>query len=140
MRTGTSVLEVLIAVALITLLAGFAAPSLAALRDRAAVQSASTELVSALATARHLAVARRTRTAVRLDDVRGTAIVIAYADTIHRRDLGAAHRVTLEVTRDSIAYGPTGRGYGAANTRIIVSRGRAADTITVSRLGRVRRG
>jgi type IV fimbrial biogenesis protein FimT len=140
MRTGTSVLEVLIVVALITLLAGFAAPSLAALHERAAVHGATTELVSVLATARHLAVARHARTAVRLDDTRGTAIVVSHSDTVHRRDLRASHGVALEVSRDSIAYGPTGRGYGAANTRIIIRRGRAADTITVSRLGRVRRG
>jgi Tfp pilus assembly major pilin PilA len=139
MRTGTSVLELLIVVALITLLAAVAAPSLATLRERAAVMSATTEMMSVLATARHLAVARQTRTAVRLDDVLGTAIVLSHSDTIHRRDLGASHGVTLEVTRDSIAYGPTGRGYGAANTRIIISRGRAADTINVSRLGRARR-
>jgi hypothetical protein len=30
-------------------------------------------------------------------------------------------------------------GFGAANTQIIVSRGAAADTVTVSRLGRARR-
>jgi hypothetical protein len=32
-----------------------------------------------------------------------------------------------------------GMGYGAANTRAIVTRGIAAETVTVSRLGRVRR-
>jgi hypothetical protein len=43
------------------------------------------------------------------------------------------------VTRDSIAFYPSGLGYGAANTRLIVSRGAAAETVTVSRAGRVRR-
>ena len=51
--------------------------------------------------------------------------------------LAAARRATIAVTRDSITYAPTGLGYGAANTRIIVARGRWADTITTSRLGRV---
>ena len=58
-------------------------------------------------------------------------------DTVFARDVGATRRTTIAVTRDSITYAPTGLGYGAANTRIIVARGRWADTITTSRLGRV---
>jgi hypothetical protein len=38
-----------------------------------------------------------------------------------------------------MAYSASGLGFGAANMRVIVSRGASADTITVSRLGRVRR-
>ena len=139
MRRGTSVLELIIVLALLAALLGFAAPLLASLRERAAVHSATTELVSVLATARHLAIARQARTAVLLDTALGSVIVLAMADTIYRRDVRATHGISLSVSRDSIAYGPTGRGYGAANTRIVVARGSAADTITVSRLGRVRR-
>ena len=70
-----------------------------------------------------------------------TAAVTVFAgpDTIERRPLGTVHGVRLTVTRDSIAYAANGMGYGAANTRVILSRGAAAETVTVSRLGRVRR-
>jgi hypothetical protein len=61
------------------------------------------------------------------------------ADTLLVHRFGADLGVTLEVSRDSVIYGPSGRGYGATNTTLIVRRGSAADTVTVSRLGRVRR-
>jgi hypothetical protein len=48
--------------------------------------------------------------------------------------------VALEATRDSLAYGPDGLGVGAANLRLVLRRGAAADTLSVSRLGRVRTG
>jgi len=38
-----------------------------------------------------------------------------------------------------MAYAASGLGYGASNLRVIVRRGASADTITVSRLGRVKR-
>jgi hypothetical protein len=46
--------------------------------------------------------------------------------------------VRLAATRDSMAYLPLGLGYGAANLRAVLTRGRASDTVFVSRLGRVR--
>jgi hypothetical protein len=66
-------------------------------------------------------------------------VVHAGADTLR----GASWRalgVTVEATRDSLAYGPDGLGVGAANLRLILRRGGAADTLSVSRLGRVRTG
>jgi hypothetical protein len=52
--------------------------------------------------------------------------------------VGAAHGVTLRASRDTLTFAPTGLGHGASNTTIVVSRGRRADTLVVSRLGRVR--
>jgi hypothetical protein len=65
--------------------------------------------------------------------------VRAGADTILRRRLGAVHGVTLSATRDSMAYAPSGMGYGAGNLRLVLRRRAAAETVFVSRLGRVRR-
>ena len=53
--------------------------------------------------------------------------------------LGSSHGVMLSASRDSMAYAPNGLGYGAANLTIILRRGESAETIFVSRLGRVRR-
>ena len=59
-------------------------------------------------------------------------------DTLLARALGRLHGVRLSATRDSTAYAGDGLGYGAANLRLVVRRGAAAETVTVSRLGRVR--
>jgi hypothetical protein len=66
-------------------------------------------------------------------------LIIAGIDTLEQRPLREVHQVEFSSSRDSIAFAPSGLGYGAANTQIIVSRGVAADTISVSRLGRARR-
>jgi prepilin-type N-terminal cleavage/methylation domain-containing protein len=139
MRRGLSQVEMMMVLAIVGILAGMSLPRVAAMRDGAAVHSAASELRAALTTARQTAIARGRIVAVLLADSAPAGIVVASGtDTILSRPVGAEHRVTLDVTRDSIAYGPTGRGYGAANTRIIVRRGRSADTIFVSRLGRAR--
>ena len=55
-----------------------------------------------------------------------------------RSDLRDAHGVRLGATRLELRYTPNGLGYGASNTRLTIGRGRSADTVIVSRLGRVR--
>ena len=89
--------------------------------------------------ARERAMATGARTALHLDSRSARAVVHTDQDTLARLDLATTHRVQLDATRDSLAYAPSGLGYGAANLRIIVSRGAVRDTITVSRLGRVKR-
>jgi hypothetical protein len=46
--------------------------------------------------------------------------------------------VSMVATRDSMAYLPSGLGYGAANMSVFLERGDRLDTISISRLGRVR--
>jgi hypothetical protein len=64
--------------------------------------------------------------------------VHSYGDTVEVRPLAALYGISLSATRDSVTYAANAMGYGASNTRIIVARGAVAETITVSRLGRVR--
>lgn len=82
---------------------------------------------------------RSTAAMVVIDEGRSTASVIVGADTLLAHDAGSELGVTITATRDTVVYGPSGRGWGASNTSIVVARGRWADTIFVSRLGRVRR-
>ena len=49
------------------------------------------------------------------------------------------HGVALEASRAEIRLYPNGLGLGAANTKLVFRRGEAADSITISRLGRIRR-
>jgi Tfp pilus assembly protein FimT len=136
-RAGATLLEVAVVVGLIVLLLALGLPSLRGVVDRIAVQGAAADAMAAFATARHLAIRRGTRVAVTIDESRAVLRVIARNDTLLRA-LGDVHGVVLEASRDSMAYTPIGLGYGGANLRIVLRRGRAAESVYVSRLGRVR--
>lgn len=136
--SGVTLLELTIVLALLGIVVALAIPRAGGALDRARVTAARTELVTLFAVARHLAVRQGRRTTVAIDARSGVASVHIGADTAHRRDLRRAFGVSLEPTQDSMSYHPTGIGYGAANLSIRISRGRAADTVVVSRLGRVR--
>jgi type II secretory pathway pseudopilin PulG len=139
MRTGTTLVEIGVAISILGIMASLTFPRFTAYRDRIAVDSATSSTLSLLVTARHAALRRATLTAVHLDTAQATISVVSGIDTIERRPLREVHGVDFSTTRDSIAFAPTGLGYGAANTQIILRRGSAADTVSVSRLGRARR-
>jgi type II secretory pathway pseudopilin PulG len=139
MRSGMTLIEVGLTVGILGIMAGLTFPRFGSYRDRTAVDAATSSTLSLLATARHAALRRATRTAVHLDSSRGTVFIVAGVDTIERRPLREVHQVEFSASRDSIAFTPSGLGFGAANTQIILRRGAAADTISVSRLGRARR-
>jgi prepilin-type N-terminal cleavage/methylation domain-containing protein len=106
--------------------------------DRLAVRSATAEAAGALARARDEALARHTVVNVRVDTGQATVILRIRGERVARYALGHAHGVSLSTTRDSIAFDARGLGYGAANLTLVARRGGAADTLVVSRLGRVR--
>ena len=138
MRHGMTLIELSIALGIVVVLTAVALPAAAALRDRALVRSAVTTLIASLAVARKAAVASGRMVAVRFDTGAARVVVTARAETLGVHPLRQAYGVSLEVTRDSIAYAPTGLGFGAANTRVIIRRRAAVDTIVISRLGRAR--
>lgn len=137
-RRGFTLPELLIALVVLGIAAGLVLRGAAHLADGAAVRGAAAEVRSAFALARGLAVRRAERAAVGLDTVAATVIVQQRGDTVLRRPLALLYRVRLGATRDSAAYGATGVGYGGSNLRVLVRRGLAAETVVVSRLGRVR--
>jgi type II secretory pathway pseudopilin PulG len=134
-----TLIEISVTVGILGLVAGLTFPRFGDYRDRIAVDAATSSTLSLLATARHAALRRATRTAVHIDAATSSVFVVAGVDTLARRPIREVHGVTFSTTRDSIAFAPTGLGYGAANTQIILRRGNASDTIAVSRLGRARR-
>lgn len=137
-RPGVTLLDQLLAISLLGIVVAIAMQGAGSMRDRLAVRSASRAVRDALALAREQAVAGGTRAAVRFGRVDGTVTVHMQHDSLHRLRLAQSYGVELDATRDSTAYAPSGLGFGGANVRVIVRRGRHADTITVSRLGRVR--
>lgn len=137
-RTGSTLIEQLIVLAVIGMCLGLTLTGGARLVNTAAVHGASREVAELFAMARDRAMATGARTAVHIDDTHHRIVVHAFTDTLARLDLND-RTIHLETTRDSMAYLPSGLGYGAANLRVILSKGTSRDTLTVSRLGRVKR-
>lgn len=137
-RRGSTLVEQL---AVLTLCSGMAAVALtsgASLLAALDVTMAAQETAALLALARDHAIATGTATAVRFNAATSRVVVHAAADTLAAGDFHGGG-LTLQSSRDSLSYAPTGLGVGAANLRVILTRGGHADTITVSRLGRVQR-
>lgn len=138
-RSGATLLDLTIALAVLAVLAGVGVPRAAAGVDRWRVRGAAGQVAVAYAVAREGAIFRATQVSLRVDGAAGVVTVWAGADTLLRRPLAAELGVTLRTTRERSVFAPTGLGWGPANATVVVSRGRAADTVVVSRLGRVRR-
>ena len=138
MKRGFNIIELVIVLSVIAILCAIALPRAAGYIDAMEVRGAVTEIDALFSFARHVAIARAVQSTLDIDPARGVIAVRVGADTLMKRELETAHGVTLETTRASITYSQTGMGYGAANLTLIVSRKLAADTIFVSRLGRVR--
>lgn len=135
-RPGSTTLEQLLILTILGILAGIALFGGAPLLEAVAVETASRESTALFALARDHALSAGERTAVHIDGARGRVVVHAGPDTLATADF-APRGVRVTSTRDSMAYAPDGLGVGAANLRLILSRGPRADTINVSRLGRV---
>ncbi len=138
--SGTTLAEVAVVVAMIALITAFVLPPLQRGFDRIRTRGAAQDIMMAFFTARAAAIALGQRTAVVLDRRNGRVVVVSRGDTLLMRAVAAEHGVTLTATRDSMAFFANGLGLGGANLTVIVSRGSAADTVIVSREGRVKLG
>jgi hypothetical protein len=107
-------------------------------RDRIAVRNAVAEGAGVVARARDEALARRTIVTLRIDTVAHRLALRTRDGPLALHALGHVYGVALSSSRDSVSFDARGLGYGAANFTLIARRGAAADTLVVSRLGRVR--
>lgn len=139
MRTGTTLVELAIVLTLVAIVLAIGLPRWRAYLDREAVTVAADRAAATLDEARLSAVRSGAPATVRVDERRGSLTVTVGRDTLATLPLGTLHSITLRASRDSITFAPTGFGYGAANTQLVIVRRRAAETVSVSRLGRVRR-
>ena len=138
MRKGYSLLEQLVVLVVMTILLTVVAPRTLAAFDRSAVRNARMQLVAALSSARGSAQSRAERVSVAMDSSAGLVRILAGADTLLVRSLRTELGVAFAASRDSVTFGASGRGYGAANSTIVLRRGAAAETVFVARLGRAR--
>ena len=138
MRKGTTILELVIALTLIAILSTMSYPRISGLLDGIHVRGTATEIHSLFNSARHHAITRSERVTVAIDTARSSIALVAGADTIRARSFLDAHGVTLAANRASFTFSPIGIGYGAGNMTLVIRRHARADSVFVSRLGRIR--
>jgi type IV fimbrial biogenesis protein FimT len=135
---GYTVVELLVVLTIVGVLMSIAIPRVALLLDRIAVDSAASDVQASLSLARSLALAGGIPVAVEVDSQSGVVRIRRGGERLQSRNVGQLHQVRLVATRDSLTYDPRGLGRGAANLSIVIRRGAAAETVFISRLGRVR--
>ena len=126
---------------LVGITAGIVTPPLLRALDQAAVAEGAERYEIVHETARAMAVARGRQVRVELDSARREATIAMRMtptqwDTQATRSLG---RAGFSASRIIVTFSPLGIGFGASNTSLVFTSGRASDTLTVSRTGRLKR-
>ena len=141
MRRGFTLAELMVVLAILAVVTAVTLPRLAGFQDWIAVDTAAQEVITALAVARSAAVMQGTRSraviaadSLRIDRWRGDT----WGD-LHRWPGPERHGVALEVSNPVVVFDPIGLAWGLSNTTVVLRRGTRVATITVSRLGRVKR-
>ena len=135
---GFTLAELLVVLFITAVLLSLAVVRINVASDRAAIHAALGDASAVMTSARTAAIYRREPVAIAIDTIDGAITAYAGGVVLFRRELRSAYHVRLTVSRDSMAFDAHGLGIGAANLSIAVRRGAAAETLFVSRLGRVR--
>jgi prepilin-type N-terminal cleavage/methylation domain-containing protein len=138
MRQGFSLVELMLVLAVASLLFGIALPRLSGTLDQIEVESQANHLVAAHRRARIMAVTRGQVLVLTVDSANLVIRPRGQASPLWAEDGPAAARVTLEGPARQFTFSPIGFTLGLSNATLRLSRGSASRTIVISRLGRVR--
>ena len=141
MRRGFTVAALVSVTTIVGILVSVALPPIKGALDREAVREGVERLAAAHAAARQHAVTTGALARLQVDAARRTVTLsrqrsLTRWDTVATYPLGSA---AVQCSNPTLVFSPIGLGYGLSNTRVIFSRGAAADTVTTSRTGRLRR-
>ncbi len=138
---GATLLELLSVLAIVGIMTAMLLPPASRAFDRAEVRAAADRYAIVFEAARGLAVDQGRFSRVEVDTAR-VEVALLLADTVgafttlRTWQLGA---VSVRTSQPVVAFSPLGMGWGASNTRLVFARAAAAETLTVSRTGRLRR-
>ena len=140
MIRGFTLVELLLAVALMAVVSGIAIPRLQRPLDRLAVERAVYDLAAAHFRARMTAIARNrvTLLMVSADSIRMRVLAGRDTVTMWAREGGGAYGVRVTGPSRWLRFHPSGVGFGLANGSWTFSRGATRRRVIVSRLGRLR--
>ena len=141
MSKGFTLLELMVVLLIVAALLALWLPRAARLQDWLETERAVRDVTTALAVGRNGAVMQSTlaRIEIAADTLRIDRLEPDGWRPWWRLPGPSSHGVTLEVSNPIVTFGPTGMGWGASNTKIVLRRGSQAETITTSRVGRVKR-
>lgn len=137
-RRAFTLVELLLWIVLAGLTAFMSIRQLRRQLDRLATRAAIAEAGALVGRARDEAVAQHAPVSLRIDSAAVAIELRARGARLALHRLDGAGGLVLSASRDSIAFDVRGLGHGAANLTLVARRGDAADTLVVSRLGRVR--
>ncbi|MBA3672505.1 MAG: hypothetical protein H0W68_10865 [Gemmatimonadaceae bacterium] len=137
-RGGWTIPELLLVVVLIGLTTIGAISGLGSQLDQIATRDAARAAGALISRARDDALALHTPVTVNVDTANAVLELRARGALFATEPLGQSYGVRVGTNRDQIVFDVRGLGYGAANLTLVTRRGRATDTVVVSRLGRVR--
>lgn len=141
MRAGFSLMELVLVLAVVALVSAVGLPRLSAMLDHAATDAAARDVTTLLAVARAAAVSQgqRARLSIAPDTLRLDLLDPAGWRPFLRWPGPLDRGVALQVSNPEVQFGPTGVGWGPSNTTVTLRRGSHIETITTSRVGRVKR-
>jgi prepilin-type N-terminal cleavage/methylation domain-containing protein len=141
MPKGFTLLELVIVTCIAGILLAFWVPRASQLMDWFATERAARDVTTAIAVGRHGAVMRATRARIRFnpDSIRIERLESQSWVPWWQTPGPASYGVRMEISNPTITVGPNGMAWGVSNTRIVLRRGSQSETITMSRVGRVKR-
>lgn len=138
MRSGFSLIELVLVLAVLGLLLGIGLPRLAGAVDRIEVAAAASQIAAAHTRARMMAISG-SRVLVLTVDSAGLSIHPRGSTANLWSDRGPAFSsVSLTGPSRSFTFSPEGFSLGLSNATLHLRRGSATRTVVISRLGRVR--
>ncbi len=140
MSKGFTLLELIVVFGIAAALLAFWVPRAARLMDWIETEHAVRDVTTALAVGRNGAVLQSTRARVTIapDTLRIDRLGAQGWEPWWRTAGPSSHGVTLETSNPVVIFGPTGMGWGVSNTTVVLRRGSQTETITMSRVGRVK--
>jgi prepilin-type N-terminal cleavage/methylation domain-containing protein len=140
MSKGFTFLELMVVLLIAAALLVLWLPRAGRLADWLETERAVRDVTTAFAVGRNAAVmqAARVRIEIAADTLRIDRLESGTWRPWWRLPGPSSHGVALEVSNPIVTFGPTGMGWGVSNTKIVLRRGSQAETITTSRVGRVK--